>query len=49
MIPKSDAVASPAKPAEFDKEIVDMASYIHNYKIDSDLAVSAEKRINFAR
>ena len=25
---------------EFDPEIKDMASYIHNYKIDSDLAVS---------
>lgn len=24
---------------EFDPEIKDMASYIHNYKIDSDLAV----------
>lgn len=35
-----DAFASPAPPAEYDQEIVDMASYIHNYKIDSDLAVS---------
>ena len=34
-----DAFAAPAPPAEFDKEIVDMASYIHNYKIDSELAV----------
>jgi len=34
-----DAVASPAPKAEFDSEIVDMANYIHNYKIDSDLAV----------
>lgn len=25
---------------EFDREIKDMASYVHNYKIDSDLAVS---------
>jgi 2-methylcitrate dehydratase len=24
---------------EFDPEIKDMASYVHNYKIDSDLAV----------
>lgn len=40
MIPKSDAVASPAPAKEFDNEIVDMASYIHNYKVDSDLAVS---------
>lgn len=34
-------MASPAKPAEFDHEIVDMANYVKNYKIDSDLAVSA--------
>jgi 2-methylcitrate dehydratase len=40
MIPKSDASASPAPKAEFDKEIVDMASYIHNYDVKSDLAVS---------
>lgn len=39
MIPKSDAVASPAPKAEFDKEIVDMASYASNYKVTSDLAV----------
>lgn len=25
---------------EYDSEINDMASYVHNYKIDSDLAVS---------
>jgi hypothetical protein len=31
---------TPAKPAEYDQEIKDMADYIHNYKIDSDLAVS---------
>ncbi|KAK4996218.1 ATP-binding cassette transporter CGR1, partial [Elasticomyces elasticus] len=37
-IPKSDAMASPAPAKEYDHEIVDMASYIHNYKIDSDLA-----------
>lgn len=41
MIPKSDAVATPADPKEFDKPIVDMASYIHNYKIDSELAVGS--------
>src|SRR5215469_17435311 len=35
-----DATASPASPNEFDKEIVDVASYVHNYKIDSDVAVS---------
>ena len=37
---KGDAFAAPAPAAEYDQEIVDMASYIHNYKIDSDLAVS---------
>ena len=25
---------------KFDPEIRDMASYVHNYKVDSDLAVS---------
>jgi 2-methylcitrate dehydratase len=25
---------------QYDPEINDMASYVHNYKIDSDLAVS---------
>lgn len=33
-------MAAPAGPKEFDPELVDMASYIHNYKIDSELAVS---------
>lgn len=40
MIPRNDALASPAPAREFDNEIVDMASYIHNYKVESDLAVS---------
>ncbi len=35
-----DAIASPTSPNEYDKEIVDVASYVHNYKIDSDVAVS---------
>ncbi|OQO06922.1 2-methylcitrate dehydratase, mitochondrial [Cryoendolithus antarcticus] len=43
MIPKSDAMATPKKAAEYDKEIVDMASYIHNYKIDSDLAIDTAR------
>jgi len=34
--PKADP---PGKNA-YDKEIVDMAEYIHSYTIDSDLAVS---------
>lgn len=36
----SDVKAVPAGPREFDPEITDMASYIHKYKVDSDLAVS---------
>lgn len=37
------ASAAPVKPAEgtgYDPEIKDIANYIHNYPIDSDLAVS---------
>jgi 2-methylcitrate dehydratase len=29
----------PKSPQKYDPEITDMASYIHNYKIDSELAV----------
>lgn len=36
---KSNAPAMTGGSREFDPEIKDMASYIHNYKIDSDLAV----------
>jgi 2-methylcitrate dehydratase len=34
--------AAPAAPSDksYDPEIQDMASYIHDYKVDSDLAVS---------
>ena len=42
MIPEKDGQSAPAPAKDFDKEIVDMASYIHNYKVDSDLAVSIE-------
>lgn len=37
------AAATTPKPSEgagYDPEIKDIANYIHNYKIDSDLAVS---------
>lgn len=34
-------VAKVSGSRDFDPEIKDMASYIHNYKIDSDLAVSS--------
>jgi len=43
MNPRSDAVAAPASAKEFDQEIVDMASYIHNYRIDSDLAIDTAR------
>ena len=41
------STAKPANPApqpavgqqDYDKEISDVADYVHNYKIDSDLAV----------
>lgn len=37
---QSTAPVTPAPGAkEYDPEIRDMADYIHNYKIDSDLAV----------
>jgi 2-methylcitrate dehydratase len=32
-------VATPAKKQEHDPEIRDMAKYVYNYKVDSDLAV----------
>lgn len=38
---KHSDLGRPGKAPEFDPEIKDMADYIHNYKIDSDLAVSA--------
>lgn len=36
---QSGAAAAPKPPQEFDPEIVDMAKYAYNYKVDSDLAV----------
>lgn len=38
---KSSAPIAAAGVREYDPEIKDMASYVHNYKIDSDLAVSS--------
>lgn len=35
------AAAPPTTERVYDPEIKDMASYIHNYKVDSDLAVRA--------
>lgn len=37
---RSSAPAAAAAPREYDPEIKDIASYVHSYKIDSDLAVS---------
>lgn len=36
---KSSAPVAAAVVRAYDPEIKDMASYVHNYKIDSDLAV----------
>jgi len=38
-VPAQGAKADPAPAAEYDQEIVDMASYIHKYKPSSKLAV----------
>jgi 2-methylcitrate dehydratase len=42
--------AAPAVPSDkpYDTEIQDMASYIHGYKVDSDLAVSSSARLDGA-
>ncbi len=37
---KDGVTAIPAEPNAFDHEITDMASYVHNYKVDSEVAVS---------
>ncbi|EMC94588.1 hypothetical protein BAUCODRAFT_35814 [Baudoinia panamericana UAMH 10762] len=43
MNPKSDAMAAPAAPQEFDKEIVEMAKYAHSYNVDSELAIDTAR------
>ena len=40
---KDQAQAVPAPAKQFDHEITDMASYVHNYKVDSELAVSSRR------
>lgn len=40
MAPQSGIPPASDDPQKVDQEIVDMADYIHNYKIDSELAVS---------
>jgi len=42
MSPQSNAPPS-GKPAEYDPEIKDMASYVHNYTIKSDLAIDTAR------
>lgn len=44
MSPHSNAPASGPKP-EYDPEIKDMADYIHNYQLNSELAVGHHKSI----
>lgn len=36
---------APAGNKAYDPEITDIANYVHNQKIDSDLAVSSRSRI----
>ena len=36
---KDNVTAVPAQPGQFDSEITDIATYVHNYKVDSQLAV----------
>lgn len=40
---QSAAPAVPAADKAYDPEIQDMASYIHQYNVDSDLAVSLSR------
>ncbi|RMY23527.1 hypothetical protein D0867_01994 [Hortaea werneckii] len=40
---QSGAAAAPKPPQEFDPEIVDMAKYAYNYKVDSDLAIDTAR------
>merc|ERR1712000_280457 len=41
--PQSGAAAAPKASQEFDPEIVDMAKYAYNYKVDSDLAIDTAR------
>lgn len=41
MAARQSAAPSVLSDKGYDAEIQDMASYIHSYKVDSDLAVSA--------
>lgn len=39
MAPLQAGTVPPALEREYDPEIKDMATYVHQYKVDSDLAV----------
>lgn len=41
---KSNESGSVRGAREYDPEIKDMANYVHNFKIDSDLAVRLQSR-----
>lgn len=43
--PKASSMPSHAPKAEYDSEINDIAGYIHNYKIDSELALDTSRYI----
>lgn len=43
--PKASSMPSHATPAEYDPEIKDIANYIHNYDINSDLALDTARYI----
>lgn len=43
--PKGSSMPSKADTADYDPEIRDIASYVHNYKIDSDLALDTSRYI----
>ncbi|KAK3714308.1 ATP-binding cassette transporter CGR1 [Vermiconidia calcicola] len=45
MVSKSSTTPAASGGNEFDKEIADMADYIHNYKIDSDLAIDTARMV----
>jgi len=36
---------APVSPVQYDKEITDIANYVHNYKIDSDLALDTSRYV----
>lgn len=43
--PKASSMPAHAPPSEYDPEIKDIANYVHNYKIDSELALDTARYI----